>query len=238
VKEITYDEAKRVILTYEYLGKMSASTRHSFGLFFGNYLAGVECFGSTGGANVAESVCGPEHAAKVITLVRGACTGLWAHPHSASFLISAACRAMTTKGYHIFVAYSDPDAFEYGTVYQASGWAYCSMTNPTEKYKTTDGIIHDSRQISGRTRDRRGGGLRYKRPRAEEKQILIDQGCEFSKGSPKRRYVGFYGNKQITSQLRKALRWKTLPYPKRLAEAAFGPQPVPSHTQEEPSQAS
>jgi hypothetical protein len=179
VREITFEQARDVILTYE---SMNSSTKHSFGLFFGQYLAGVVCFGSTAGSHVAESVCGQEHKHKVIALVRGASGVHWAHPHSASFLISAACSAMTKKGYHIFVAYSDAEFGEIGTVYQSIGWAYCSTTSPTEKYKTLDGRVHDSRQIHGLTRDRTGGGLRYTRTRAKQRQILLKEGCEFFMG--------------------------------------------------------
>ena len=70
-------------------------------------------------------MCGSEHADKAISLTRG-CTLSWADPirrsadgrthggSAASFLISAACREMTKKGYNIFVAYSDPRAGEIG----------------------------------------------------------------------------------------------------------------------------
>ncbi len=211
VREITFEQARDVISIYE---SMNSSTRFSYGLFFGDYLAAVESFGSTGGANVYESVCGPEYAARVITLVRGASAGLWAHPNSASYLISRACTLMAETGYHIFVAYADPRA-ELGTVYQASGWTYCGMTSPTEQYTTLAGVTHNSRQISGLTRDRSGGILKYTRPWAEQKQILIDQGCTFSMGNPKHRYVGFYGDRRMRSLLRKALRWETFPYPIR-----------------------
>jgi hypothetical protein len=212
VREITFEQARDVILTYE---SMNSSTKHSFGLFFGQYLAGVVCFGSTAGSQVAESVCGQKHKHKVIAIVRGASGVHWAHPHSASFLIGAACRAMTTKGYHIFVAYSSIEFGEIGTVYQSSGWAYCSMTNPTEKYKTLDGRVHDSRQIHGLTRDRTGGGLQYTRTRAEQKQLLVAEGCEFFMGEAKHRYVGFYGDRRTKRALREALRWEIYPYPKR-----------------------
>ena len=90
VREVGYREAAEVILKYEWLGNMG-TTRHCFGLFFGDHLAGVTCFGITGGTRSAASVCGPDHASKVVTLVRGACVH-WAHPHSASFLSASTGR--------------------------------------------------------------------------------------------------------------------------------------------------
>jgi hypothetical protein len=227
VREIGYDEARNLILANEYLASMG-TTEFSFALYVTEHLAGVVCFGRTAGTNVAASICGSDHRHQVITLCRGACVH-WAHPHSASFLISEACRQMTKKGYNIFVAYSDPAANEVGTVYQASNWLYCGMTSTKERFRTPDGKIRDARQIHCLTRDRSGGTLKYKRTRAHQKQLLIEQGCEFFDGTPKHRYVGFYGDRRIKRILRRALRWEVLPYPKRQASevtAAEIPQPA------------
>lgn len=216
VREISYDDARNVILANEWLGNMG-TTEFSFGLYFSEHLAGVACFGRTAGTQVTSSICGSEHAHRVATLCRGACVH-WAHPHSASFLINAACREMTRKGFNIFVAYSDPDAGEIGTVYQASNWLYCGTTHPTEKFTTPDGRTHDARQIHCLTRDRSGGTMKYKRSRAEQKELLMKEGCEFFKdGGRKHRYIGIYGDRRIKRTLRRALRWGVLPYPKRAA---------------------
>jgi hypothetical protein len=213
VREITYDEAKNVILANEWLGNLG-TTEWAYGLFFGKYLAGVACFGSTAGTNVASSICGAEHRHKVTTLCRGACVH-WAHPHSASFLVSAACREMTTKGCHVVIAYSDPEAGEVGTVYQACNFLYCGQTSPTEKFRRPDGKIYDSKQVSNLRRDHRRGTSKYLRSRAEQKKLMLKQGCEFFKGTPKHRYVGFYGDRRIKRMLGAALKWPVLPYPKR-----------------------
>jgi hypothetical protein len=210
VREISYDEAKNLILGNEWLGNMGI-TEFAFGLFFGCHLAGTVCFGRTAGAT---SICGQENSDKVVTLCRGACVH-WAHVHSASFLISEACRQMTKKSYHIFVAYSDPAANEVGTVYQASNWLYCGMTRPKKRFRTPDGKIYDGRRIHGLTRDRTGGSLKVKRTRADQKKLLIEQGCEFLDGTPKHRYVGIYGDRRMKRVLRRALKWEVLPYPKR-----------------------
>ncbi len=149
VREISYPEAKNIILANEYLASMG-TTRYTFGLFFKHpktgveYLGGVECYGSTAGSNVFASVCGPEHKDKVITVVCGACLPWTDHEvvskgkvhrgAAASYLLARACDLMTQKGYNIFVGYCDPEAGEIGTIYQASNWEYCGMTNPTERF--------------------------------------------------------------------------------------------------------
>ena len=136
VREITYDEAKAFILKYEWLGNMGTTVR-AFGLFFGNELAAVECFGHPGSEDI-KNICGVEHADKVYWLARGACAH-WAPPRSASsYLINRACEIMgapwkTRDGKDmpakfVFLATADSDAGEIGTVYQASNWVYVGKT--------------------------------------------------------------------------------------------------------------
>ena len=228
VREISLADARNLVVAQEWLGNLPGGTEHAFGLFFGDYLAGCVCFGSTAGTKVKASVCGAEHADKVKTLTRG-CTLSWADPprksadggthggSAASFLISAACREMTKKGYNVFVAYADPKANELGTIYQSVGWSFCGFTNPTEKFRRPDGKVYDARNVHLLTRDRRFGKLRYKRTRAEQKQLLISEGCDFFKDDQRKlRYVGFYGDKRTKRLLRAALRWEVLPYLKRV----------------------
>jgi hypothetical protein len=225
VREIEYKTAKNLIEQYEWLGNMG-TTDFSFGLYFGEHLAGVVCFGRTAGTKTAVSVCGPEYAHMVKTLCRGACVH-WAHPHSASFLISRACRLMADKGFYIFVAYSDAEAGEVGTVYQASNWLHCEPTQqgssmfvwPGKKgtgFK--DGRLRDERLISAATRDRVYRGIapyRIKATRRELRTQMVREGFVFFKSTPKRRYVTFCGDRQLRRELRTALKWKVLPYPKR-----------------------
>ena len=226
VREISLEDARNILVGHEYLGTLG-SAEHAYSLAFGEYLAGVVCFGSTAGTRVRSSVCGIEHADKVISLTRGCCLpfadparkssdGRMHGGSAASFLISAACREMTKKGYNVFLGYCDERAGEIGTIYQSLGWAFASFTNPTEKFRRPDGKVYDARNVHLLTRDRRFGKLRYKRSRAEQKQLLISEGCEFFKDdSRKLRYVGFYGDRRTKRILRAALRWETLPYPKR-----------------------
>ena len=123
---------------------------------------------------------------------------------------------MTKKGYNVFVAYADPAANERGTIYQSVGWNFCGLTNPTEKFRRPDGKVYDARNVHLLTRDRRFGGLRYKRSRAEQKQLLISEGCGFFKDDNRKlRYVGFYGDRRTKRLLRAALKWEVLAYPKR-----------------------
>jgi hypothetical protein len=214
VREISLTEARGLIVSQEWLGNLPGGTEYAYGLVVGKYLAGAVCFGSTAGTNVKNSVCGSEYAGKVITLTRGCCA-FWSHPHSGSKLISAACREMVKKGYNVIVAYSDPAANERGQLYKACNFLYCGTTSPTEKFRTPDGKIYDARNVHLLTRDRTGGTTKYKRTRAEQKQMMIDEGCEFFKDDVRKlRWVGLYGSKTLKRRLRAALQWEVLPYPK------------------------
>jgi hypothetical protein len=170
VVEISYEKAKELILKYEWLRNMG-STERSFGLILDGELAGVCCFGATGGTGTVKSVAGEGWAQYVVTLCRGACAH-WAHPHSASYLISRACKLMansrriTKSGKefppaYIFVAYADGDApGEIGTVYQACNWLYCGKTSGTTMYRDVTGKLRDSKLIHSATRSRRGRSAR------------------------------------------------------------------------------
>jgi hypothetical protein len=45
--------------------------------------------------------------------------------------------------------------------------------------------------------------------------MMLDEGVEFFRGTPKLRWVGFFGSKTLKRRLRAALQWEVMPYPKR-----------------------
>jgi hypothetical protein len=242
VRQIDRETAKTIILKYEWLGTMG-TTDFQFGLYFGEYLAGVVCFGRTAGTKTAASVCGRKYSDRVKVLNRGACVH-WAHPQSASFLDSVACRLMAKKGYHIFIGYSDPAANEVGTIYQAMGWSYCGTTQsrssgfvwsgkpiPKDPVWGTfkDGKIHDERNIQHCVRCRqfsnpKASTYQVKCSRREKHEQMIEEGFLFVSAPPKGRYVGFYGDTETVTTLQAALKWPVLgngcdlPYPHRDGE--------------------
>jgi hypothetical protein len=165
VREITYKEAKPLILAHEYLGNLG-SPRYCYGLFFGKHLASVVCFGSTAGTHLNAAVCGPEHADKVVTLIRGASepwcdqpitssTGEQHASPAASHLISEACNRLAARGKNIVVAFADPKGSEIGQIYQSANFLYTGRTSPSEQFVTPEGKTKDARGVHGLTRDRR-----------------------------------------------------------------------------------
>lgn len=219
VREISHQDMKNIILAAEFLGS-TGTVEHAVGLFFRHpetgkeYLSGATCFGRIGGTRLEESVMGPADKHRVIVLTRGA-NLFWSHPHSGSFLVAAACKLMAERGYPVVCAFSDLTCLEEGVIYRATNFLYCGKTSPSQQFKTADGKVHDSRQVSGLARDRRGGVLRYKRTRAEQRQLLEEQGCVFFPGVSKLRFVLISGDRRTKRTLRKAMRWKPEPYPER-----------------------
>lgn len=247
VREVDNETAKTIILKYEWLGTMG-TTDHRFGLYFGDYLAGVVCFGRTAGTKTAASICGPQYAGLVRTLNRGACVH-WAPRPSASFLINRACRLMSEKGFYVFIAYSDPEAGEVGTVYQAANWLYCGTTGagssmfiwagkpvkPTALHGRTgierrileckDGKPRDERNIQHMIRIRaKVESYATLCTRRELKERLVAEGFVFYKTQAKHRYLNLVGDKATVTELRAALRWSVFPYPKRRATQVLGLQ--------------
>ena len=156
VKAIERALAEPIILRFEWLGDMGTTSIHFVGLFTAEHeLIGVACFGS-GPADVIKYNRNKKAHGSTLTirdrlggsamcLERGACVP-HAPPNAASFLISHACKLMlqiTTiegakqdppvEGVSRFFAYGDPDAHEYGGVYQASNWIYLGQGLNGEK---------------------------------------------------------------------------------------------------------
>lgn len=198
--------ATAIIEEYEWLGTMAGGTSHCFGIYWGGACAGVICFGEPTSQTMRESVCGKEYIDKVIQLQRGACVH-WAHKHAASTLISYGLRQIQAAGFRIVVAFSDPDAGEVGTVYQATNWIYCGKTAKRPDYFDANGD-----RITGHVGKIQKWMTRRARPR-------------------KGRYVHLLGNRREKRALRAALRWPVEPYPKRDAAEVSRPD-TPVHQQE------
>jgi hypothetical protein len=142
VEAISRKEAKEFILRYEWLGTVGRPLARYGARNSAGELAAVALFGrpAVGGTNGAALICGEAYRPYVIALERGACSH-WAHPHTASWFIPRACRmAAQDYGWKIFYAYSDPEAGEIGTVYQACNWIYIGQS--------------PNRLLNGKPRDR------------------------------------------------------------------------------------
>ena len=208
-REISYKEAKKIILEYEWLGTMGTTQIH-WGIFFDNILAGAICFGYFQAMQGYSSYVGEDFAKKGIQLSRGACAW-WAHEHSASKLIAFGLREMEKKGYKFCVAFSDPDAGEIGTVYQATNWEYLGAKKDKhwDMYYKSGKLFMNDRDIFKKF------GFRGK---AKQLEYISDKPeLELRLRKPKARYLKLLGSKTEKKKMRKVLQDKILPYPKRIS---------------------
>jgi hypothetical protein len=133
----------------------------------------------------------------------------WAHPHTASFFIPRViAQASADHGWRIFYAYSDPEAGEIGTVYQATNWLYIGQGvgrahRPRWQYRRRD--WPKGKWIDERSFYRRGHTI-----------ADVKNGAWTRRGAfPKHKYVQFVGDNCECRKLRKALRYPVLRHPKR-----------------------
>jgi hypothetical protein len=169
VREVTRKDVVDLIRSQEYLGTLG-SGRYYYALYFRHdgkeYLGGACIFGNTAGTGV-NMICGPEHAKEVICLIRGCCAGGWPHPHSASYMISRACKLLAKDyGYHIIRAFCDDAAKEEGVIYKSLNFLYLGRgTAPTEyfydgRWQDSKNLIHcKNRDRSGRPEKRKGATI-------------------------------------------------------------------------------
>lgn len=210
VRPVSRALAKQIILKYEWLGTMSHTGYH-FGLFYGEWCAGVVCFavggGATGGSNVHKE-WGLEPR-ELATLARGACVH-WAPAGSNSRLIAHAVKLLQrATGVKLVLAYSDTDAGEIGTVYQAAGWAYVGRGQSTNQLVAPNGRIYDQKQVSN-YRKAHNPQLSW----TAQRDALLAAGWREQPTNPKHRYVLVVDRSD--AELVARVEAKRLPYPKRL----------------------
>lgn len=112
----------------------------SIGLYFDEHIAGVEVFTEIKGGGKKFTLWNE----KAICLGRGCCV-YWTPKWGSSFLISKSLKILEEyyKGEPRYVmAYSDWDAGEIGTVYQACNWIYIGHKNIPE-WRSPEGRRYD-----------------------------------------------------------------------------------------------
>lgn len=131
IKEIKKNEAENFFKQYEHLGNCGLGVWH-YGLYDDDALLSVVSFGPT---NFNPNRCflgkiSEKYSVKIIQLTRGG-TKFDADTNIPSFIIKRAMNEIKCKfGDCIIVAYSDTKWNEVGTIYQASNFLYCGLTEP------------------------------------------------------------------------------------------------------------
>ncbi len=145
----TYAEAKKFIERHEWLGKMSNYPTHLFVSRYKGIMAGVVVMDMP----AAFSNLLGKDTRKIERLVsRGACIS-WSPKNLASAMIMWAIKWMVANTqYRLFTAYSDPEAKELGTIYQACNFTYLGQNSGTSKmYQTPSGKWVSDRYFRSRS---------------------------------------------------------------------------------------
>lgn len=124
--QILCQEIKKFIERHEWLGKMPTRPTHRFIATYKGHLAGVVVMATP---NAFSNLLGPnnKHLEKLIS--RGSCIS-WSPKNLASSLIMYAIRYMVKNTeFRFFTAYSDTDARELGTIYQACNFIYLGQSS-------------------------------------------------------------------------------------------------------------
>lgn len=185
IRPVSRKLAEQIILKYEWLGTMGAGSNYFYGIFFESYCAGVVCFGvGSGGANVNAHMEFRIRRDELAYLARGANVH-WSPKGANSKLVSWACRLLPKRtNAKLAIAYSDTDAGEIGTIYQACNWVCIGKGSSTTQWIAPNGRIYDQKHPSN-LRAREGN----KFPRSLYTNRLRADGWKEQKSNPKYRYV-------------------------------------------------
>src|SRR4030067_697275 len=123
IRQIDYRTAMALIMLEHYLHR-KAPCSVAFGLFLGEELKGVVCYGTPSSAPLRGGIAGIEHASNVVELTR-----LWVCDsvprNGESFLIG---RTLGRAGKEIEVSFAEIQQGHSGIVYQATNWIYTGLS--------------------------------------------------------------------------------------------------------------
>ena len=146
VKPIPISVAKQMIVRHHYLHSIPGGTCLTFGTFVRGRLLGVITLG-VGPFNAHSLV---EDAAQndCLTLTR-----LWLSDdlpvNTESRVLGITVRALKRHtGLKFLVTYADPAQGHVGTIYQASGWLYTGLSEPTPLYDLDHGNLRHCRSVA------------------------------------------------------------------------------------------
>lgn len=169
--EVEFPKVRAFIERHEWLGKMSLYPTHFFTAYYKDSLAGVVVMDMP---NSYSNLLG-KNTRKIERLIsRGACIS-WSPKNLASSLIMFAINYMVKNTrYRLFTAYSDPEAMELGTIYQACNFYYLGQHYGA---KTKYRLPGSDKWVSDRSFRSRSAYKRYAR------ELKIDWKDDWSRGS-------------------------------------------------------
>lgn len=236
-KKKVWDEVKEFIERHEWLGKMGLYPTHIYTARYKGILCGVISFDMP---NAFSKMLGEETKKMERLIGRGACIS-WSPKNLASSMISRSIKELVkTTDYRLFTAYSDVEAKELGTIYQACNFYYLGQkSGASYQYKIRDDKWVSDRYFRSRSfykKIARENGIEWEKSWQKGDRVYFDmmprdvaskiksiskeyqKKCEKRKLTPKHKYAFVMGrDKRETRKLRKLFeeRNKIYPYPKK-----------------------
>lgn len=196
IKRITYSQAMDIVVSRHYLHRKCPCSV-AFGLFHGDEIKGVICYGTPSSAPLRSGIAGDDEKLNVIELTR-----LWvcdsAPKNSESYLIG---NTLKKCGKEIVVSFAEIDQGHIGTVYQATNWIYLGLSAKRTNWKIK-GIEKHCQTIAD------------KYTAAELKEKYGD--AFYLEDRPrKHRYVYINAKKRRKQEIIGKIKYTILPYPKK-----------------------
>lgn len=208
-RPINYETASNMVETYHYAHRVP-SIVVSVGMYVDDVLAGCCTFGIPPVPNV-QRACGEEYRTRTIELNRLFIHD-WSGRNSESWLIGQAIKWLQKlePQYCVIISYADPAFDHVGRVYQATNWLYTGTSFPGGHEKCSGVELTDGTIIHNKALVNTYGTWALD-------TIEHNLGTKFKAivpGSLKHRYIFLLGSKKQRKELRAALHWPVLPYPK------------------------
>ena len=201
VREISKKETYYLLLNVHYARRLPPMS-YAYGLFFGMELVGVITYGMPASPSLCVGVCGKEYRENVLELNRLCLVNN--KKNEASMLVGKSLKMLPPR--KIIVSYADTNQDHLGIVYQATNFIYTGITKARKEW-AVKGLEKMHTKALSNTVSGMDNPL----------QALKDKyGDDFyqRERSQKHRYVMFTGNKTDKKELKLALKYPEMPYPK------------------------
>ena len=218
IRRISRNLAWKVISRYEWLGTLPPCAYYFGAMFDGSYLGGVSCVRSTTGASPWTPKWLGVPTGQIGYLARGACVH-WAPKGTAPKLINWTGKLLEQYGFQVMLAYSDIEAGEIGTVYQAAGWTCLGFGSSHGEYVSPEGRVLNCMVENSLRRT-------YGCTRAEARRLLIKDGWKLQKSTPKLRYVKVLKPGRKNPRLMNRIEVDSIAYPKRIERQSGSGSPT------------
>lgn len=205
VRPISRNLAEQIIKKYEWLGTMATGVNRFYGIFFSIYCAGVTTFAPAGYNLPSLAKTFKIDGNKLAYLGRGANVH-WSPKGANSKLIGWSLKFEKQLGNKLAIAFSDTDAGEIGTVYQATNWIYVGVGSSWIQWISPNEKIWSFNRFTKWCKDNRMNTI-------DGKRLLIKKGWSSQKTNPKHRYVFILDDSD--KRLIELVESMRQPYPKR-----------------------